>query len=334
MDPTASFPIFSDSLLLAVASALASDSKQANYAIGRGSGEESDQLQVASLVGDSRVVVAADALYATAKPRSRDVGFRVSGSWQFSASRGVIIEAVTMALTPDGDIAVPVPGDGAVRVYHPDGTLRAELTGMMAPAGVAVTNQGDLFVTESRVGSFRRYDATANGFELSDRSLGQGQLEFPTGIAIDERTGHIFIGDKSLKRVVEFDSEGVFIRELVEMANPPSVIAWSPKIGLIASDGAGLVRLQPGGGVYEKVQVTGGTVAGLGVNVDGGVLVSVLEGRVYLLDESGRLSGPLATDSDIGVPFSLASRVRDVIFVYDMLGFRILRLERSANDHR
>lgn len=70
-----------------------------------------------------------------------------------------------------------------------------------------------------------------------------GMLDNPYGIAIDQDTGHVFVGDRDNRRVQEFEADGTFVR------------AWGRDV--VSPGGLGNVA----GNEVQKVEVTGGTVA-------------------------------------------------------------------------
>ena len=262
--------------------------------------------------------------------RTGSASFKYVTQWEFGSSPAAVVEAVNIALTPDGNVVVPVPGDGAIRIYTAEGELLQELDGLAVPAGVAVDSLGNLFVAESRGASFAKYSASTTGYTVSDRGLGRGRLDFPTGIAID-KDGHVFIGDKANQKILEFDNKGGFVREVGSTDGSPSVLVWGPTTGLIALVGTDLVRIPPAGKKTARLSLGGDTPVGLGYDYQKAeIMVTSLEGRLYALDGIGAPTDPMRIEADLGVPFAVVGAREGTLFVYDIRESRILVL-RSSN---
>jgi DNA-binding beta-propeller fold protein YncE len=139
-----------------------------------------------------------------------------------------------------------------VRVFDTQGTLLARLFGKAGDGegefrgarDVVVDDaRGLLYVTDtanSRVQQFRLDTAPGGApsavFQraFGGHGSGPGRLSFPQNIAVDERSGHVYVGDLANRRVQVFDAEGGYVR----MFSAPGVRDWQVMGIAIAPDGA------------------------------------------------------------------------------------------------
>lgn len=126
-----------------------------------------------------------------------------------------------LAVSPDGqrlyvsDYAKPdvLVFDFAARTVKP--LWQATLSGFQAPMGLAVDRQGRIYVVDSAARSIRVFAPDG----AVERVITHEQLERPTGIAVDEARGRIYVADsastKSTNHVIRiFDTAGTYLRAL------------------------------------------------------------------------------------------------------------------------
>jgi DNA-binding beta-propeller fold protein YncE len=244
--------------------------------------------------------------------------------WEVTSSSAAVLEAVSLAITPNGNLVVPVPGDNAIRLFTAEGKSVVTIRDIATPAGVAVDRNGNLFVVEVGALSFRRYSPTGLQYTLAARGLGRGVFRYPAGIAIDGN-GHVFVGDKAQKEVYEFDTSG----RLVGKSGVPGVpvaLAWHASFGLSAvvasSQGTKLIRVKA---PSDFSPTFGGDFpVAIAHDPNGRLLASTLGGRIFTLNASGKVSGPLQMNRPVGLPSALLP-VGGSLFVYDVEGFRIVK---------
>lgn len=84
------------------------------------------------------------------------------------------------------------------------------LTRFVSPSGLALGERGELWVADADLGLVARLDA--RGEPLT--AIGRGQLERPTGLARDPRTGELYVADTYAHDIKVFDAEGQLLRVL------------------------------------------------------------------------------------------------------------------------
>jgi DNA-binding beta-propeller fold protein YncE len=93
---------------------------------------------------------------------------------------------------------------GALTVWE-----RAEgLLNFVAPSGLALGPNGDLFVADAELGFVVRLDAQGE----PRGTIGRGLLKRPTGLARDARSGLLFVADTYAHDIKVFDAAGMLVR--------------------------------------------------------------------------------------------------------------------------
>ncbi len=132
-----------------------------------------------------------------------------------------------IALSPDGQrLYVADHGLGVVLVANFELEYLKDFSGeepIAGPFDVVVDKNGDVYVSASGSGSVLVFDEF--GHKL--RELGTGQLERPTGLALDVARRRIYVADSSSRksqnhRVRCFDLEGTFLFDLGPRDGPPA----------------------------------------------------------------------------------------------------------------
>jgi DNA-binding beta-propeller fold protein YncE len=143
-------------------------------------------------------------------------------------------------------------GAGTVRVFDSKGQLLAELFGRAGQgegefkglSDVAVDDtRGWLYASDnlnSRVQQFKLAFEAGGVTVTQVRSIGTygrlpGQFAYPQNLAVDESTGHLYVGDVANRRIQVFDSDGNYLSEI----DKPATVADWQVMGLnVGADGA------------------------------------------------------------------------------------------------
>ena len=164
---------------------------------------------------------------------------------------------------------------------HADGLFRQ-------PTDVAWDSQGSTYITDGYINSrVAKYDRNGDWVKSwGERGTGPGQFRLPHAIAVD-RNDHIYVGDRSNRRVQVFDTDGRFLRMFsIDVPAPPGT---RPVNGNVPA-GAALANAI---GAPNSICITPGPtqVMFLGESTFPGRLFKVsLDGKVLgVIGRSGRL---------------------------------------------
>ncbi|WP_369436400.1 6-bladed beta-propeller [Lysinibacillus fusiformis] len=81
------------------------------------------------------------------------------------------------------------------------------------PSGIAITNNGILYVGDRDNRRIQHFDINGNFLgKWGSAGTGDGQFNQPYGIAVDE-WGHVYVTDSELHRVQKFDADGTFLSQ-------------------------------------------------------------------------------------------------------------------------
>ncbi len=99
------------------------------------------------------------------------------------------------------------------------GEFERALTGLSLPSSALIVDDGTIYIAESaahRIVMFNRAGDRLDTFGMLGE--GEGQLRWPTGIALDQR-GRILVADSGNDRIAIFDRSGTFIAAWGERGN-------------------------------------------------------------------------------------------------------------------
>jgi DNA-binding beta-propeller fold protein YncE len=168
----------------------------------------------------------------------------------------------------------------------------------VSPVGIAQLPNGEFIVADAELGA--AYVLSSDGEPL--RSFAADELERPTGIDVDLKTGEVFVADKAARMVKVFALDGTLTRS----------------IGVPESIGRR--------GLY-----VGNLVRPKGVTVDSDGNIYVVESyydHLLIYDEAGQFLLPIGgTGTGIGqffLPAGSWSDAQDRIFVADMFNGRVM----------
>ncbi len=125
-------------------------------------------------------------------------------------------------------------GDGSVRVFQdglPLGALGVGAGEFVRPNGVAATSDR-VYVVDSALNRIMVYTDETLLFGFGEGGAGDGELDFPTDIAVAEDLGEVYIADFNNARVAVFDLEGRWLRGLAAPMNDDGDPAFFRAAGL------------------------------------------------------------------------------------------------------
>jgi sugar lactone lactonase YvrE len=154
-----------------------------------------------------------------------------------SASSLRRIELASLTATT---VAGPIEPHG-----HRDGTR--EVARFDAPAGIAATAMGALFVSDQATGVVRRIDPAGEVSTLagapddpgsSDGTLSAARFAAPTGLAWDEARGRLYVADTANSVVRAIDEAGRSVSTLAGAAGEPGTADGAPARARFSAPGA------------------------------------------------------------------------------------------------
>jgi DNA-binding beta-propeller fold protein YncE len=211
-----------------------------------------------------------------------------------------------VATAPDGRIAVADPDARSVHVY--DAARRSyrrlldagrEL--LESPVGVAVDAQGRIYVSDSVHRKVFRYGPKG---EWEDHLGSESDLVRPTGLAIDDDRGLLYVVDTQDHRIVAYDMDGRRVRKIGRRGhgdgefNYPVAVAVGPEGRIYVTDSMNFrVQVLDRSGRFLGSFGRAGTnpgdldkAKGIAVDRDGHVyLVEALHDVIHVYDGAGRL---------------------------------------------
>jgi DNA-binding beta-propeller fold protein YncE len=217
----------------------------------------------------------------------------------------------------------------------------------VSPVGIAIAKNGDVLVADSEQRQVFRL--SKEGKPLS--SFGYGEIERPTGLAIDPATGRIYVADTAEHNIKVYEPEGTLVAIIGSVGtapgefNAPTHLAFSKgklyvtdtfnaRIQVLDTDGK-FVREFGKRGLY-----IGNLVRPKGVAVDSEENVYVIESfHDYLLvfDNGGRFLLPIGgTGSAVGqfyLPAGVWTDGLDRIYVADMFNGRVMIFQYQSQKH-
>jgi streptogramin lyase len=93
------------------------------------------------------------------------------------------------------------------------------------PTDVAWDSDGNIFISDGYVNSrVAKYDRHGDWVKSwGERGTGPGQFNLPHAIAVD-RNNHVYVGDRSNRRIQVFDADGAFLRMFtIDVPPPPGI---------------------------------------------------------------------------------------------------------------
>jgi DNA-binding beta-propeller fold protein YncE len=129
-------------------------------------------------------------------------GGRGSGNFGFHDLSGVAIRKE--------DLYVADTWNGRVSHFTTAGAWKGTATGMFGPRGVAVGQDGRVWITDTGNHQVRVYDASLQGAEtIGKRGSGPSEFASPVGVCVG-RSGDVYVADTGNRRIVVLDPTGKF----------------------------------------------------------------------------------------------------------------------------
>jgi DNA-binding beta-propeller fold protein YncE len=244
----------------------------------------------------------------------------------------------------NGRILVTDAGRQAVFVFdQKQGRLdvwrvATEALNFVSPVGIGVAKNGDVLVADSELRRVIRLDAQGK----PKTAIGYEDLERPTGLAIDPKSGRIFVADTGEHNIKVYSDAGKLVQVIGQVGTKPGEFnapthmsfidsqlyvtdTFNSRVQVLDSKGE-FVRSIGSRGLY-----LGNLVRPKGVTADSEGNVYIIESfHDYLLvyDQVARFLLPIGgTGSDIGkfyLPAGVWSDNRDRIYVADMYNARVV----------
>ncbi len=91
-------------------------------------------------------------------------------------------------------------------------TLKHALTGVVIPSEIAVSQSGDLVISDVKENSISVFSPRGTmSLSFGMHGSGEGQLDCPGGVAVDGK-GNILVAEKNNHRIQQFTAEGQFLK--------------------------------------------------------------------------------------------------------------------------
>jgi DNA-binding beta-propeller fold protein YncE len=144
-----------------------------------------------------------------------------SGEGEFLSPEGVTVDGA-------GNVYVADRGNGRVQKFDSDGNFLAELGDtdpefglgdLIDPVDIAIDGDGFIYVTDAEVNAERIVKFNTVGDYYSHWGIngtGDGELNQPSGLAIDTVAHELYVVDAGNHRVQVFDLNGVYLRQFGE----------------------------------------------------------------------------------------------------------------------
>jgi DNA-binding beta-propeller fold protein YncE len=201
------------------------------------------------------------------------------------------------------------PAANSVHVLDPEGHESFRIVGgegrrLQTPAGVAVDSEDHIYVGDCERGMVLVYAPDGRFVRYVGDFKGENYFQCPTGIAVDRRTGRLFVLDTPQHYLYVMDLQGNVVRRIgkrrggtgkgeftepteIAVANDQVAVldAGSTRIQLFDRDGKYLREFQP----TVNRTAEGNKVAGLAADDEGNLYVtSAADSAVHVFSRDGR----------------------------------------------
>ncbi|OLL28082.1 6-bladed beta-propeller [Burkholderia sp. SRS-W-2-2016] len=234
---------------------------------------------------------------------------------------------MVIKFTPEGRVAMvfgrkqEASDEDTAPLKHPNPPLPAEPGRFRQVTDVAWDKAGNTYISDGYINSrVAKVDSDGNWLKSwGDRGTGPGQFHTPHSIAVDAND-HVYVADRSNRRIQVFDTEGTFLRQFtIDVPVPPDA---RPAIGNMPSE----------------AEIAAGTFAPgspWAICISPGpqqVLYSAdaFPGRIYKLSLDGKVLGVLGKagkqPKQFGWIHQMACPAENTLFVAELLNWRIQKL--------
>jgi NHL repeat-containing protein len=234
---------------------------------------------------------------------------------------------MVIKFTPEGRVAMvfgrkqEASDEETAPLKHPNPPLPAEPGRFRQVTDVAWDSSGNTYISDGYINSrVAKVDSNGNWLKAwGERGTGPGLFHTPHSIAVDANN-HVYVADRSNRRIQVFDTDGNFLRQFtIDVPVPAGV---RPAIGNIPSE----------------AEIAAGTFAPgspWAICISPGpnpVLYSAdaFPGRIYKLTLDGELLGVLGESGkqlkQFGWIHEMACPSENVLFVAELLNWRVQKL--------
>ena len=244
----------------------------------------------------------------------------------------------------DGRIVVTDAGRQAVFVFDEKrGSLdilreAGEAFNFVSPVGVAIAGNGDILVADAELRRVIRLEALG----APKGEFGFGELERPTGLAIDPQTERVFVADTEEHNVKVFDGQGKLVQIIGRLGerdgefNAPTHLAFVNGRLYVTDTFNARIQVFDAQGEFLKTVGKRGLYLGNLVRPKG--VTADVDGNIYIIesfhdyllvyDQDARFLLPIGgTGSGPGqfyLPAGVWGDARDRIYVADMFNGRVV----------
>jgi len=217
--------------------------------------------------------------------------------------------ATIMKLSPEGKLLMTLGLKGQRGDWNEAKGLRL----LWQPLDLAFAPNGDIYIGEGHanespndtdsedpsdnIGAARVIHLDKNGKFINQwygNSNGQGKFSMVHAIAIDPRTGNVWLGDREEYRLVVYTAEGKFVKT-VQMRNLTCAVAFDPqgKLWVASGQDGQILQIDQDGHVLGAIGNGSGT--GEGQFIESNYMTWDKEGNIYAGDTSvGRVTEMIA----------------------------------------
>jgi len=238
---------------------------------------------------------------------------------------------MVIKFTPDGRVAMvfgrkqEAADEETGPLKHPNPPLPSEPGRFRQVTDVAWDDAGNTYISDGYINSrVAKVDRDGNWLKSwGERGTGPGQFHTPHSIALDA-DGHVYVADRSNRRIQVFDGEGNFQRQFtIDVPVPPgarAAIGYAPDeaaiaAGTFAPGSPWAICISPG---PNQVLYS----------------ADAFPGRIYKMTLDGKLLGVLGESGkqlkQFGWIHQMACPSENTLFVAELLNWRVQKLVLHA----
>ncbi|MGF6413289.1 peptidyl-alpha-hydroxyglycine alpha-amidating lyase family protein [Paraburkholderia sp. MM5482-R1] len=238
---------------------------------------------------------------------------------------------MVIKFTPEGRVAMvfgrkqEASDEETAPLKHPNPPLPSEPGRFRQVTDVAWDKAGNTYISDGYINSrVAKVDRDGNWLKSwGDRGTGPGQFHTPHSIAVDAHD-HVYVADRSNRRIQVFDTEGTFLRQFtIDVPVPPDA---RPAIGNMPSE-AELAAGTFAPGSPWAICISPGPNQVL-------YSADAFPGRIYKMTLDGKVLGVLGKagkqPKQFGWIHEMACPSENVLFVAELLNWRIQKLVLHA----
>ncbi|WP_329959701.1 peptidyl-alpha-hydroxyglycine alpha-amidating lyase family protein [Paraburkholderia translucens] len=238
---------------------------------------------------------------------------------------------MVIKFTPEGRVAMvfgrkqEASDEETAPLKHPNPPLPSEPGRFRQVTDVAWDKAGNTYISDGYINSrVAKVDRNGNWLKSwGDRGTGPGQFHTPHSIAVDAND-HVYVADRSNRRIQVFDTEGSFLRQFtIDVPVPPDA---RPAIGNMPSE-ADLAAGTFAPGSPWAICISPGPKQML-------YCADAFPGRIYKMTLEGKVLGVLGKagkqPKQFGWIHEMACPSENVLFVAELLNWRIQKLVLHA----